>query len=113
MRQTMAGLFVHGPLYTYTECRRCPAIRKQIFLGADQNEPLKRLARRTGRSEAAIIREAIETRLAAERQADAAWEALLDRWRQASHGQETRSWSRDAIYEERLGKYGRADDDTH
>ncbi len=86
-------------------------IRKQIFLGADQNESLKRLARRTGRSEAFIIREAIETRLAAERTADGAWEGLLDRWRRAGQDQEARSWSRNAIYTERLGKYGPADDD--
>jgi len=36
-------------------------IRKQIVLGADQSESLKRLGRRPGRSEASIIREAIDT----------------------------------------------------
>lgn len=79
-------------------------IRKQIFVDADQNESLKRLARRTGRSEATIIREALGTRLTAESQADAAWEALLARWTRAGHGQEWGPWTRDAIYAERLDK---------
>lgn len=39
-------------------------IRKQIYIAPEQEAKLKRLARATGRSEADIIREALEATLA-------------------------------------------------
>lgn len=80
-------------------------IRKQIFLGAHQNESLKRLALRTGRSEAAIIREALDAQLAAAAQSEAQWTELLAQWKARGAAGAARSWTRESLYEERLGKY--------
>ncbi len=51
-------------------------IRKQIYLPAQEEQRLKEIARSQGRSEAAIIREAIRHRLAQEDSRDAAWQRL-------------------------------------
>jgi hypothetical protein len=55
-------------------------LRKQIFLQERQDEALKRLAARSGRSEGAPVREAVGQRPAQEERADVQWEALLRRW---------------------------------
>lgn len=79
-------------------------IRKQIFIEEAQNEALKRLARKTGKSEGALIREAVERRLQEEQEADALWGGLIERWMQASITNEPRTWTREDLYEERLGR---------
>ena len=85
-------------------------IRKQIFIEERQNEALKRLALRTGRSEGALIREAVERRLAEEQVAEAAWEDLLERWSRSPAPEGPRTWTRDDLYEERVGRF---DGNTH
>ena len=69
-------------------------IRKQIFLDAVQDEALKRLAERTGKSEGALVREAVEMRPAQEEIADARWEALLQRWAAGGAPHGARTWHR-------------------
>ncbi len=85
-------------------------IRKQIFIEEQQNQALKRLAQRTGKSEGALIREAVERRLAEEQDANALWETLLERWSQNPESNQPRTWHRDDLYQERLGKF---DADPH
>jgi len=87
-------------------------IRKQVYLEARQEALLKQVAKETGQSEAEIIRAALDTWLAAEaqqRRAHQAWQAekafiasLLAQG--AVEGE--RTWTREAIYEERLDRYG-------
>jgi hypothetical protein len=85
-------------------------IRKQILLEARQSEALKRLAQRTGKSEGALIREAVERRLMEEQEADTRWEALVARWSEAPVTGTPRTWTRDDLYTERLGQFHA---DTH
>ncbi len=85
-------------------------IRKQIFIDERQNEELKRLAKKTGKSEGLLIREAVQRHLAEEKNADALWEALIERWSQSPVSTTPRTWTRDELYEERLGRFNA---DTH
>ncbi len=85
-------------------------IRKQIFIDERQNEELKRLAKKTGKSEGLLLREAVQRHLAEEQNADALWEALIERWSQFPASTALRTWTRDELYEERLG---RSNDDIH
>ncbi len=85
-------------------------IRKQIFIEEQQNQALKRLAQRTGKSEGALIREAVGRRLAEEQDATALWETLLERWSQDPVSNQPRTWRRDDLYQERLEKF---DADPH
>ena len=80
-------------------------IRKQIFIEEGQNEALKRLAKRTGKSEGALIREAVERRLVEEQDADALWGGLIERWSQVPVTNEPRTWTRDDLYDDRLGRF--------
>ena len=81
-------------------------IRKQIFIEEEQNQALKRVAKRTGKSEeGSLIREAVERRLAEEQDADTLWEALIERWLKVSVADEPRTWTRDDLYEDRLGRF--------
>ena len=80
-------------------------IRKQIFIEEGQNEALKRLAKRTGKSEGALIREAVERRLVEEQDADALWGGLIERWLQVPVTNEPRTWTRDDLYDDRLGRF--------
>ena len=59
-------------------------IRKQIFSDERQNEELKRLAKKTGKSEGLLIREAVQRHLEEEQNADALWEALIERCSQSA-----------------------------
>ncbi len=81
-------------------------VRKQIFLEPRQAEALKRLARRSGTSEGALIRQAIDARLAQAEDADAQWEALLQRWAASPASGAGRDWRREDLYEERLTRHG-------
>jgi len=51
-------------------------IRKQIYLPAQEDSRLKQIAKSQGRSEAALIREAIRQRLDEEDARDASWQRL-------------------------------------
>jgi predicted DNA-binding protein len=80
-------------------------IRKQIFIDEEQNEALKRLAKKTGKSEGALIREALERRLMEEQDADTLWESLIERWLQVSMTNESRTWTREDLYDARLRRF--------
>jgi Arc/MetJ-type ribon-helix-helix transcriptional regulator len=51
-------------------------VRKQIYLGEDEDRRIKQIARSEGRSEAAVIRDAIRRLLEEEDSRDAAWDRL-------------------------------------
>jgi hypothetical protein len=90
-------------------------IRKQVYIEPRQERTLKRLAREQHATEAEVIRRAID--LAADTQRPQvpwpdpeAWEeakafilSLISR----GHVPGGRSWKREELYEERIGRYGR------
>jgi hypothetical protein len=80
-------------------------VRKQVLLEPKQVDALMRLAERTGQSMSAPVREAIDVAPARAEDADARWEALLQRWwampAAGAHG--TRR--REAICDHRLARY--------
>lgn len=80
-------------------------IRKQIFIEEGQNQILKRLAKKTGKSEGALIREVIGRFLVSEEDADARWEAMIARWAQNPVTNKPRTWTRSDLYEDRVGKF--------
>jgi len=80
-------------------------IRKQIMLPPEQEQALKALARRTGKSEGAIIREAIASRLSQEAGDAEGWERLVEHWLAQPVG--GAPWRRDEGHEERVGRYER------
>ncbi|MGC8488554.1 MAG: ribbon-helix-helix protein, CopG family [Clostridia bacterium] len=51
-------------------------IRKQIYLPADEDQRFKEIAMAEGRSESAVIRDAIRSRLDEEDEREAAWQRL-------------------------------------
>lgn len=80
-------------------------IRKQIYLEASQDARIKQLAQATGRSEAEIIREALEhhaTVTLPKHTKNQAWQAerayIKQLMQQASEESE-RAWTRDELYE--------------
>lgn len=90
-------------------------VRKQIYLEQRQNQQLKRLAEARGVSEAEVIRQAIERRFADHALQPApghpaAWQAAHEQMlRLLAAGplpKETRRWTREELYEERLSRYG-------
>ncbi|MCY0878909.1 MAG: ribbon-helix-helix protein, CopG family [Firmicutes bacterium] len=80
-------------------------IRKQIFIDEAQNEALKQLAKKTGKSEGALIREALALRLMEDQDADTLWEGLVEGWLQRPTANEPRTWTREDLYDERLRRY--------
>jgi len=91
-------------------------IRKQIYLEKRQNQKLRRLAEARGVSEAEVIRELIEQQpaSAAPPLDPAAWEKAQKTMRallaQGPLPNRRRNWTREDLYEERLGRYGRRAD---
>jgi predicted transcriptional regulator len=90
-------------------------LRKQIYIPKRQQAQLKRLAKKRGVSEAAIIRQAIEREvlLTVSRPAVGDRSALEEfiRFglsRRVAEGTTGRTWTRDELYEERLSRYGRS-----
>ena len=88
-------------------------LRKQIYIPKRQQAQLKRLAKKRGVSEAAIIRQAIEREvlLTASRPTAGDRSALEEfiRFglsRQAVEETTKRTWTRDELYEKRLSRYG-------
>lgn len=87
-------------------------IRKQVYLEPRQDAQVKLLAAERKTTEADIIREAIDTLLgevARQRRAQQAWEealAFMETRYAKGAVSAGRTWTRDELYEERLGRYG-------
>jgi hypothetical protein len=83
-------------------------IRKQIDIEPRQADLLEQWAEETGRTEADIIREALEhwlQRSQRRQDADAAWEEVLtfaETWAAQGPTPGGRTWTREELYEERL-----------
>ena len=77
-------------------------IRKQIFIRRDQDEALKRLSQQTGRSEGALVRDAIALRLQQEDAAATKWQELLREWASRDVDDQPRTWRRDDLYSDRI-----------
>lgn len=91
-------------------------IRKQVYLEPRQDIQIKQLATERKTTEADVIREAIDTLLgevARQRRAQQAWDEALA-FMEARYAQGTvsaeRTWTRDELYAERLGRYGKPAD---
>lgn len=80
-------------------------VRKQIYLEAEQDARLKKLAQETGRSEAEIIRQALDrhaTETPLKRTKHQAWQierAYIEQLMQQKPADTTRTWTRDELYE--------------
>ena len=91
-------------------------VRKQVYIKPEQDEKLKQWADETGKSEAEILRQALDRWLESENQrqeAEAAWEQILafsEERAERSVVAEGRSWTREELYEERLNRYDRRTD---
>ena len=104
------GRVMYNPMYGVVRM-----IRKQVYLEARQDRLLKALAKRTGVSEAELIRRSVDRTYGGKadiRPASpgSAWEQLLADLRDwVSHGvhRPTKSWTRDELYEARLDGRGR------
>jgi hypothetical protein len=88
-------------------------VRKQVYIEPAQDRFLKRRANELGVTEAELIRRAIDALAqtpARPRFDPDAWEAVLasmdERARVPPTG-EPRTWRREELYEERLGRFGR------
>jgi hypothetical protein len=83
-------------------------VRKQVYIEPRQDELLKKWAEETGKSEAEIVREALDRWMASEerrRESEAAWkEVLAFAEERAAYGPVPggRTWTREELYEERL-----------
>ncbi len=83
-------------------------VRKQIDIESRQADLLEQWAEETGRTEADIIREALERWLQRpqhQQEADAAWEeelAFIEAWAAQGPVPGGRTWTREELYEERL-----------
>ena len=80
-------------------------IRKQIYVEADQNALLKRLAKQTGMTEAEIIRQAIDHQMHLLRfprrnlQAWQAERAFIQQMMERGSATGERTWRRETLYE--------------
>lgn len=88
-------------------------VRKQVYIEPRQDELLKQWAEETGKTEAEILRQALDHWLASEqrrREAEAAWEAerafIESRIAQGPVAG-GRTWTREELYEERLNRHDR------
>ncbi len=86
-------------------------VRKQIYIEERQEAHIKSLAKETGRSESEMIRAALDVWLdvqARQRRARKAWEAekaFIESLLAQGPVEGGRTWTRDAIYEERVHRY--------
>jgi predicted DNA-binding protein len=91
-------------------------VRKQVYIEPRQDKLLKQWAEESGRTEAEIVREALDRWLASEehrQEAQAAWEEVLDfaeEWAAQGPVPGGRTWTREELYEERLKRYDRRAD---
>jgi predicted DNA-binding protein len=80
-------------------------VRKQIYIEAHQQRTLRKVARQTGRTEAEIIRNALDEHvrlLRAKEDRMAAWreiEATVDRRAKPSQVDTGRTWKREDLYD--------------
>ncbi|MGH2472399.1 MAG: ribbon-helix-helix domain-containing protein [Candidatus Limnocylindria bacterium] len=87
-------------------------IRKQVYIEPEQQRLLRRVSEARGVPESVLIREGIERMAAGPRRRGpdrAAWERAkrFIRARGKLRVKQTeRGWTREAIYEERIGRYG-------
>jgi hypothetical protein len=86
--------------------------RKQIYIEPRQDALLKRLAQRRGISEAELVREAIERQISGGAAYTlppdpVAWEEALELMRglQVQGADQGRTWKREDLYEERVGRH--------
>lgn len=88
-------------------------MRKQVYIERRQEELLKAWAEETGRTEADIVREALDRWIARERrrrEAEAAWgeeRAYIEARIAEGPVNGGRAWTREALHGERVGRYGR------
>jgi hypothetical protein len=91
-------------------------VRKQVYIEPRQDRLLKQWAAETGRTEAEIVREALDRWMASEerrREAEVAWEEVLDfaeEWAAQGPVAGGRTWTREELYEERLKRHDRRAD---
>ena len=85
-------------------------IRKQIFIEERQNEELKQLALKTGKSEGQLIREAVDRQLLEQEETELLWKTMIDRWLSSPTSDTAEKWQRNDLYEDRLRKF---DADSH
>ncbi len=89
-------------------------IRKQVTLSARTGMALERLARRTGKTEAEILRQAIEQQIRLAQTANvprdpSAWQearAFIESLIAQGPISGSRTWTREELYQERLNRYG-------
>jgi len=80
-------------------------IRKQIYIEPRHDKLLKQLAKKTGATEAELIRKAIDQYVAdreLRQKRDTAWEAekaFIKHWIKNGPQPETRKWTRDELYD--------------
>lgn len=80
-------------------------VRKQIYVDQDQQLRLKRLARQTGLSEAALIREAIDRYVVSGLSQNRNWSvwedelAFIDRLIEQGPVEGSRDWQREDLYD--------------
>jgi len=84
-------------------------IRKQIYIGAAEDERLKQIAHANGISEAALIRGAISRRLQEEDTREAAWNRLQGMLRERPIVGAPQRFQRSDAYSDRLGQYDEPD----
>jgi predicted DNA-binding protein len=91
--------------------------RKQIYIEPQQAALLKRLAQRLGMSEAELIREAIDRHIGGGAMHTLspdplAWEEALEFMRglQAQDAERGRTWKREELYADRVGRHDRHPD---
>ena len=91
-------------------------VRKQVYIEPRQDELLKKWARESGKSEAEIVRQALDRWLAGEerrRKAGAAWEeerVFIESRIAEGPVDGGRSWTREELYEEPLSDHDPCDD---
>lgn len=86
-------------------------VRKQVYIEARQEQLLKRMSEARGVTEAELIRDGIDrVALAPHRPTDkGAWtreERFISAKRRFDVPQTGRGWTRDELYEDRLGRHG-------
>jgi predicted DNA-binding protein len=87
-------------------------VRKQVYIEPEQDEKLKEWAEATGKSEAEIVRQALDRWLEDEAQRQAAETAWAEERTfieaRIAEGPVSggRTWTREELYEDRLNRYG-------
>jgi hypothetical protein len=89
-------------MYIVMYNRTMAMVRKQIYIAPQQDKLLKRLARQTRKSEAEIIRDAIEDYAQQSSKRKEAWrqiEATIERRMKLPPVEAGRSWKREDLYD--------------